>query len=163
MIFILGIVGCEEENTNKVVSNGEKIDTTKMTHEHRTRLATAKDDMEVSLNYEVYYTGEILNLVQSEEKVTSNNSANLDEYETAYRKIKTYYEGLSYYDIEIIRESNSVTNKAMINYDKIDIGKLLDIEGEEDNIIENGVAKISKWKELAKKLGAKCTEVVEET
>ena len=36
--------------------------------------------------------------------------------------------------------------------------KLLEIEGEEDNIIENGKAKVEKWLTLAKKFGTECED-----
>ena len=62
-------------------------------------------------------------------------------------------------DTEVIRGDTSVTRKTTINYDKINIKDLLDIEGEEDNIIENGEAKVEKWISLAKKFGTKCEEV----
>lgn len=47
---------------------------------------------------------------------------------------------------------------AIINYDKIDIDKLLEIEGEEDNIIVGNKAKLSLWLELAGKVGTVCEE-----
>ena len=68
---------------------------------------------------------------------------------------------MDYYDTKVTRGDTSVTRNAIINYDKIDIEKLLEIEGEEDNIIENGEAKVDKWLSLAKKFGTKC-ELVEE-
>ena len=49
----------------------------------------------------------------------------------------------------------------VINYDKVDIARLLEIEGSEDNIIEDGVAKVDKWLTLAKRFGTKC-ELVED-
>ena len=50
-----------------------------------------------------------------------------------------------------------------INYDKVDVRKILSIEGEKDNIFENNKAKVEKWKSLAKKFGTKCEEVEEES
>lgn len=162
-IVLLSLVGCEEENNKtSIISNNEKINTSKMEHKHCTRTATASDDIEVSLNYDIYYTGDILNIVHSEEKVTSSKKENLDLYEESYKKISEYYKDLEYYDFEVTRDENSTAAKITINYDKVDIGKLLDIEGEEDNIIENGQAKLDKWMELSKKFGTSCTDVEEE-
>lgn len=156
------VSGCEKNSKKNVIINGEPVNTESMKHKHCTREATAQDDIKASLNYDIYYTGEVLNIVESEEKVTSSKAANLDLYEESYNKIKSYYEGLAYYDVSVVRTNDSVTNRVLINYDKIDIGKLLDIEGEEDNVVENGVAKVDKWIELAKKFGTKCTEVTSE-
>ena len=40
--------------------------------------------------------------------------------------------------------------------DKVDIDKLIEIEGEEDNIFENKIPKVSKWLDLSKKFGTTC-------
>ena len=104
------------------------------------------------MSYELYYTGDKLNILESTEKVIATKDSDLDTYQQAYEKIDSYYEGLEYYDTEVIRGDTSVTRKATINYD---------IEGEEDNIIQDGEAKVDLWLELAKKFGTKC-EVVEE-
>ncbi|MBR2828112.1 MAG: DUF1307 domain-containing protein [Bacilli bacterium] len=160
-IVLLSLVGCQESNKTSIISNNEKINTSKMEHKHCSRTATASSDIEVSLNYDIYYTGDILNIVHSEEIVTSSKKENLDLYEDSYRKISEYYKDLDYYDFEVKRDENSTGAIITINYDKVDIGKLLDLEGEEDNIIENGKAKVDKWMELAKKFGTSCTDVEE--
>ena len=132
-----------------------------MEHKHCTRSASGTDGVTTELSYELYYTGDKLNILESTEKVIATKDSDLDTYQQAYEKIDSYYEGLEYYDTEVIRGDTSVTRKATINYDKINIKQLLDIEGEEDNIIQDGEAKVDLWLELAKKFGTKC-EVVEE-
>ena len=155
------VTGCEKKvNKEPVVINGEKVDTSEMVHEHCTRLGSM-DGGELSLNYDIYYTGEVLNLLRAEEKVISSSDDILTTYENAYRGIHEHYKDLAFYDTEVIRGDTTVTSIMTINYDKLDIPKLIEIEGAEDNIFENGIAKVSKWKELAKKFGTKC-EIVEE-
>lgn len=161
MIFILIIgfflVGCQDnKESNNVSSNVSSSKT--MIHQHCTRSGSLSGG-EVELNYELYSTGEVLNRLESYEKVISSKSDLLDTYEDAYNKIKDNYDDLEYYDASVVREENSVLYTIKIDYDHIDIKKLLDIEGEEDNIIEDGVAKVDKWLELAKKFGTTCTEV----
>ena len=56
------------------------------------------------------------------------------------------------------RGDTTVISDITINYEKIDVEKLLEIEGEEDNIIENGKAKVEKWLTLAKKFGTECED-----
>ena len=159
VVLLLFATGCEKKEV--VDSNGEKVDVSKMVHKHCTRAGTATD-AEVSLNYDIYYTGDVLNVLKSEEKIISAKEDVLTTYEDAYKKIHSNYEGLDYYDAEVVRGDTAVTSTITINYDKIDIDALLAIEGEEDNIIENGQAKVDKWLELAKKFGTKCTEVKDE-
>lgn len=157
VICLVFLTGCNS-NDNKVISNGEKVNTKKMQTMHCTRKASASNGIEVELEYELYYKGEDLNILHSVEKVMSANDESLDLYEDAYKKIHANYEGLEYYDAKVERGDTTVVSDITINYEKIDIDKLLEIEGEEDNIIENGKAKLDKWLSLAKKFGTECEE-----
>lgn len=160
IIILLATTGCnfKNENSSQVISNGKAINTSSMKHKHCTRQGKVEGGS-ANLSYELFYTGENLNILKSEEQIISNDKNILKTYEDAYRKIHKNYEGLQYYDAEVVLGDTSVTSIITINYDKINIKKLLAIEGEEDNIIENGTAKVSKWLELSKKFGTKCEEV----
>ena len=162
IILILSIIivtGCEKEE-QKVVVNQRKIDVSKLVHEHCTRSGVVEDG-EANLEYDIYYTGEVLNLLVSKEAVTSTNSEIVSKYENAYQSIHNHYKGIDHYETSIEKKENTVTSIIKIDYDKIDIDKLIELEGEEDNIFENKVPKVSKWKDLAKKMGAKCSTVAE--
>ncbi len=158
LICILFLVGCEK--SEKVVIDGEEIDTKEMVHEHCTRLGTLEGG-EASLNYDIYYTGDKLNLIRSVEKIISSSDEILDGYENAFKSLHEHYKNIDNYETEVIRGDTTVTSTILINYDKIDIQALIDLEGEEDNIFENKEPKVSLWKEFAEKLGTSC-EVVEE-
>lgn len=152
LIFIIPVLlcACSKEETNIVDS--------KMVHEHCYRNGII-ENAEADLTYEIYYTGDILNKVEAKEKVTSEDIELLNNYEEAYKSIHSHYQGLSNYNTKVLRDSNSVVSTITIDYDKIDISSLIAIEGEEDNIFENNIPKVSKWKELAKKVGTKCEKV----
>ena len=160
VISLFLVTACNSKN--KVIVNNEKIDTSKMIHEYCVREGTI-DDGEVKLEYDIYYTGENLNLLKSNEQVSSTNSDILDTYENSYNQIHAHYKDIEYYDTEVVRKDDSVTSTMTINYDKVDVRKILSIEGEKDNIFENNKAKVEKWKSLAKKFGTKCEEVEEES
>lgn len=155
---LLFLAGCEDKE--KIVIDGETVDTKEMVHEHCTRQGTLEGG-EVSLNYDIYYTGDKLNLIRSVEKVISASDEILDGYENAYKTLHEHYKNIDNYEAEVIRGDTTVTSTILINYDKIDIQALIDLEGEEDNIFENKEPKVSLWKEFAEKLGTSC-EVVEE-
>ena len=171
IIFTLfTLVGCTKEEkkeiTKKDNSKGEiaikdneeeTVDNSVKKHKVCTRVAKGKDGMDVSFNYDIYYTGNIINMIKSEEKVITDNQADLDEYENAYNSIKSHYVDLENYIIEVNRTTNSTSVNMIINYDIIDIAKLIEIEGEEDNIFENNKPKLSKWQELADKFKVTCT------
>lgn len=146
LVMVLLLAGCGSNSS--VSSDGVKKCT-------RTGIVT---NGSTEMNYEVYYKGEYVVLLHSTEKIISDSSSVLDTYEEAYKNIFKQYEGLEYYDNKITRNSNSVTNEITINYEKIDMGKLLDIEGEENNVIENGKVKLDTWLSFAKKYGVTCED-----
>ncbi|MBQ9019431.1 MAG: DUF1307 domain-containing protein [Bacilli bacterium] len=162
MIGCILLCGCEKEkkSSTKVISNGKVVDTTKMEHKHCTREASITDG-DVSLNYDIFYTGDILNILKSEEKIISASEEVLDTYEKAYRDIFQHYDGFEYYDTSVTRGDTTVVSSITINYDKIDIDKLIALEGEEDSVFQNKKPLVSKWLEFAKKFGTKC-ELVED-
>ena len=133
---------------------------TSIIHEHCTRDGTF-DGGEAKLSYELYYTGDVLLKLESYESVYSDDSSVLDTYQDAYQKIHNNYKNLNYYSTELKRDNSSVNSIMIIEYNKIDIDKLISIEGEEDNIFENKIPKVSKWKEFAKKVGTSCSVVNE--
>jgi len=160
LLLLLFVTGCEKEVKKEVVINGKSVNTSKMEHKYCTREGSIEGGS-VSLSYDIYYTGDTLNIIKSQEKVTIDDSSSLDTYEEAYKKVHSYYEGLEYYDTSVVRSNNTVTSTININYDEIDVDKLLAIEGEEDNIFTNKKPSVTKWLALGKKFGVKC-ELVEE-
>lgn len=155
LLVVVLLCGCESKKEEKVIINGKEVNTSKMEHKHCTRNGSLTGG-DVKLEYEIYYTGDVLNVVKSTEKVISSDESILNSYEEAYRNIHSHYTNLDNYDTEIIRGDTSVTSVMNINYDAIDIEELIEIEGEEDNIFENKIPKVSKWLEFAKKFGTKC-------
>ena len=171
LIMLLLITGCfQKENTNKSsndISNQSSTDDdddieipSGVGHKHCVRSGVG-DDIETDLHYDIYYTDDTLNKLISTEKVMSEKSDVLDEYQKAYENINKSYKNLDYYETTIERNDNYVVRYATIDYDNIDIKKILEIEGEEDNIIKNGKAKVSLWLKLGKKVGITCEEVEE--
>lgn len=154
--FLFLFVGCNQEQV-KVENQSEN--TNSMVHEHCSRVGSAGAGNSVSLEYDLYYQGDVLQLLQSHEEVFSSDQELLDTYENAYRSIHNNYKNLEYYETSLVRNDASVSSNMTIDYGKINIEQLIEIEGEEDNIFENNVPLVSKWKELAKRVGTKC-EVV---
>ena len=85
LAFILLITGCDDEN--EVVSNGKTVNTANMEHKHCTRSASGTDGVTTELSYELYYTGDKINILESTEKVIETKDSELDTYQKAYEKI----------------------------------------------------------------------------
>lgn len=172
IIFLLIVTGCSSdtttnkdsssENSSDTISSANKdIDTSGSGKLLCTREASAAEGIDVDLKYEIQYNNGIIQILHSIEKIVSENKDSLDEYEEAYRKIASNYEGLKYYDTSIVRTDTTVTNDTTINYEKLDMNKLIEIEGEEDNVVEDGRVKLATWLDFAEKFGTTCEEATE--
>ncbi len=176
LILILTITssGCgsntvkkENEKDKKPINNNNALydkgylevleeDTKNMEKMTCTRQGNGINGAKANLNYTLYYQGEYLQILHSKEQVLTTNQDILTEYQNAYINIYKNYENLKYYETSIVREEGSVTNDTIINYSKLDTNKLLEIEGEEDNIIKDGKVKLDDWLKFAEKLGTTC-------
>lgn len=143
----------ESTTPNSSVSESDTMGMEKLTC---SREATAGSGVDVNLDYEIFYQGEYIQILHSTEQVVTDDQDTLDEYEDAYKGIYKNYEGLKYYDNTVTRTNNSVTSDTVINYGKIDTDKLLAIEGEEDNVINDGKVKLDDWLDFAEQFGTKC-------
>ena len=165
LISCFFITGCGNEEVKEKVpvanksSILDKIDEAGSGKLRCSREAFASEGIDVELTNEIEYENGYIMILHSIDKVISDNRESLDQYEDAYKKIAKNYEDLKYYDVKITRDSNSVTNDVVINYGKIDTKKLLDIEGEEDNVIVDGKVALETWVGFAEKFGTVCEKV----
>ena len=148
-ILVITMTACEQKEGSNISTKGQ-------IHEHCVRAGKTSDDSDVEMSYEVYYTGERINKIYSVERVNSTSQETLDLYEESYRKIHSYYKDIEYYKTEVIRTDETVTSIMDIDYDHINIKELEELEGTDDNIFENDIPKISKYKEFAEKFGVEC-------
>jgi len=157
LVLCLLITGCNNKE-NIVISNGQKVNTSKMKHKICKGEGTIDSSSQANMLFDVYYKENEIYLLKSTQQIISSKTETLDLYEESFKGIREHYIGLEYYDTEIKKNETSVEYIQTINYEKIDIDKLLSIEGENDNIIENGKAKLDKWLTLSKQFGVKCEE-----
>lgn len=163
-VGLLFVVACdskksvEPKNTTSPSPTSTETVSKEQIHEHCVRDGSIKGGS-TDLSYEVYYTGDRLNRVESKETVISEQSSILDTYEEAYRTIHANYKDVDYYYTEVIREDDRVTSIIQIDYDHVDADTLLDLEGDENNVYENKIPKIAKFKVLGQKVGMICTKV----
>ena len=161
-LFLLIVCGCSsvDERSSIVADNIDqsKYETSKFSYTTCTRDTTTTNGEDVTIKYEAYYDkNKYLQVLKTYEKVISSDSSILKQYKNAYSTIYSAYKNLDYYDNEIHTNNNSVTSITYINYGKIDMDKLMDIEGTTDNVkVTNGKIKLSDWKNFARKYGTVC-------
>ena len=159
IVLCLYVTGCSD-NIDSVIDSEEsgKIDSIDdLTRKKGTLLCTRSataTNAEPFFSYVIDYKNDEILKIHSKEGITSSVSSVLDEY----KKIANNYVNIKYYDTQVKREHDKVTWETTINYQKIDLNKLLELEGEENNIIDDGKAKLSSWLELGEKVGTTCVE-----
>ena len=152
ILFVL--TGCDS-TTNL----DDKYSTDGLNHISCSRDAEATDeDTDVEIMYDLYYdNNNYLKILKSVEKIKSSNEEVINKYKEAYETVYSVYNNMDYYDNNIVVKDDTVISTTNINYEKIDMDKLLEIEGKEDNVkVENGKIKLSDWKSFAKKYGTTC-------
>lgn len=165
IITCIFLTGCSSDKTPNDIntSSEEKIKSTAdLTENKGTLKCTREGTIEngtAAFSYEITHKNGNILVLHSKEGVTSDDKEILDVYKNAYENINKHYEELKYYDTTVKTTDNSVTRDTTINYDKIDLDALLDLEGAEDNIIKDGNAKLDLWLKLATKFGTTCKEV----
>lgn len=165
VIAVILVTGCQtkkREVVNGIPQEGSKVKSVDDLSQktgilHCTRKGTV-DGGSGTFNYYVTYQGDEITFINSVESVESDDPAVLKQYEDSYKKIDSYYVDIDHYDAKIDSFNNTVTHTVNIDYKQINIKKLVELEGEEDNIFENNKAKLSKYFTLAKKLGITCSE-----
>lgn len=164
LIFLLVVCSCacssEDDRSNIVADkiDSSLYDTSDFSYITCSRDTETTQSEDVTIKFEVYYDNEKnIQVLKSYEKVESSDSSVLSQYEKAYKTIYSVYANLDYYDNEITTSNNSVTSITYINYGKIDMDKLMEIEGKEDNVVvTDGKIKLADWKSFAKKYGTVC-------
>lgn len=160
LLCLFFITGCNEEvkiESGTVVN--AKTDTSNATGTLLcTRSGTGLSNSKAELSYVINYKKGYLSRVHSIEKVISDDSNILDQYEEAYNNIFKVYKDLKYYENTISRENDSVTSDTTIDYSKIDMQKLDELESTDQKLIKNGKILLKDWLTFAKNVGTQCIE-----
>lgn len=128
MVVLLGVLvvtsGCTKEEQKTMVCTLTKKDVV--------------NKYDLKSTYKVNYTGEVVDNVETEEIITSDEAVVLETFETQlndiYNAMKDNYGG---YDINITNDGTKVTSLVKIDYSKLDFKKLI----EDNSTMKNYVNK----------------------
>lgn len=146
MVGVFLITGCSSKS-NDIVNNGNVMTCTRSVN---------KNGMKTSLNYKVYYEGDDVTRIKSEESIQMENNQSLKGYKEQIEKVYEPYKNVKFYNYNIAIRGNKLISKVDINYSKIDTNKLIEIDKANSQIITDGKIKVSSVKSLYEKLGATC-------
>lgn len=162
--LVLIVTGCnkKEEDTNKVDNNSTTVEDKSNASSTKILTCTANKTDELGSTieavYKVTYKDEYVDLIETEEKVTSDNSQVLDYYKEAIESIYLPYKDLEHYDYNVIKKGNQVISTTKIDYSNIDTDKMIEINSAMKSLIKDGKMKISDVKSLyeSSQIGATC-------
>ena len=123
------------------------------------RSANVSEGIDASFRIVVTYKNGNMKVLHSIDTIKSDNQDTLTEYENAYKKISEQYKDIKYYDTTVTRDDNSVIFDLNINYEKVDIDKIIELEGDDAKMFKDGKAKLKAWLTYAKKFGTTCEGV----
>lgn len=146
MMGVFLITGCSSKSKD-IVNNGNVMTCTRSVN---------KNGMKTSLNYKVYYDGDDVTRIKSEESIQMENNQSLKGYKEQIEKVYEPYKNVKFYNYNIAIRGNKLISKVDINYSKIDTNKLIEIDKANSQIITDGKIKVSSVKNLYEKLGATC-------
>ncbi len=108
------------------------------------------------LTYFVDYDGSYVTSVRSDERITSDNSTVLETYKKTVEETYSPFDNVEYYDYSIKIDGNTLISTTDINYSKIDIEKILEIDSSSATLIKNGKININDIKKVYETVGATC-------
>ncbi len=140
MLLVL-VTGCTSSKEEKMVC---------------TRTSTM-NGIKLDLNYQVYYQKDVVNKVQTTEKITSTSKETLATYKKAIEDLYSNFNGIKHYNYDIVIEGDTLTSKTDINYSKININDLLKIDSSIEQLLnKDNKISLEKIKEVYESTGAIC-------
>ena len=159
IVSILFLTACGSVDMEKGITVTSKTDTSNKNGTLLcSRSAEALDNSTASFIYEVDYKSGYITKLHSKEEITSSSDEILDTYEEAYKNVFKAYKDLKYYDNEVTRTKSSVISETTVDYSKVDIERLKEIEAQEESIIKNGKISLKDWLTFAETFGTTCIE-----
>ena len=117
------------------------------------------NNVEMDLRYEVYYEGDNVNKVQSTEKVISDDEATLQTYQDQVESIYSNFDNVEHYNYEVSIEGDTLTSTTDIDYTKIDMNQLLEIDSSVEQLLnDNGKIDLDNITKVYEQAGATCSK-----
>ena len=115
------------------------------------------NNLEMDFNYEVYYEGNNVNKVQTTEKITSEDTSVLEQSKQQIENLYSNFDNIENYNYNVVIEGNTLTSTTDINYEKIDIDELLEIDSSISQLLNNdNKIDLEKITQVYEQTGATC-------
>ena len=117
------------------------------------------NNLEMDFNYEVYYEGNNVNKVQTTEKITSEDTSVLEQSKQQIENLYSNFDNIENYNYNVVIEGNTLTSTTDINYEKIDIDELLEIDSSISQLLnDDNKIDLEKITQVYEQTGATCAK-----
>lgn len=121
-----------------------------------TRTSTM-NGIDMNLHYEVYYQGNNVNKVKTIEKITSDSEEDLKTLEKQTKAVYSNFDNIEHYKYKVVIKENTLIGTTDINYEKIDINQLLEVDSSIKNLLnDNNKIDLDKITQVYEQTGATC-------
>ncbi len=116
----------------------------------------SKSGISLDLSYTVDYADGFVTKISSSEKITADDSSVLDLYKEKIEEQFEPYKDVEYYNYDVSIKDNTLSSKTIIEYDKIDTSKMIEIDSNNGQLIKNGKISIKTLKSYYESLNISC-------
>lgn len=138
-LFLCFVCGCSDENYIECNNS-----------------SSLEDNLSVRSQYILYYKGSYITKVKSKEFIESTDASLLEKYKIQIEEDYKEFNQLDYYSNTVSIEDDTLISSTIINYEKIDMKKLIEIDSSNQEMITNGKIKLEDLKRLYLQGGATC-------
>ena len=154
LMFGIFVTGCNDkkiENNNEskpkqtnIVCNGEN---------------NLSDNIKISTKYEIEAEEDKVSNLTSTETINSDNLEYLETTKNTFEQSNSVYKDIAGYDSNIEINENKLISTLKIDYNIIDLNKLIEIDSANKNLIVDNYVSLNKLKSMYESLGTKCQEI----
>ncbi|MDE5539087.1 MAG: YehR family protein [Bacilli bacterium] len=112
--------------------------------------------MKVNYNYKITSQKGIVEVVETKEVVSFSSVSEAESFKELLLKTYEPYKNLRYYNYDVTLKDMTVTSKASINYKKINIDKLLQINENNGALLKDGKVNLDDSIKAYEAIGAVC-------
>ena len=114
------------------------------------------EDITIKLFSEIKYLGDYVKVVKTTEEILTEDQETLDFYKKVVENTYKPYDGLEHYNYEVKQDEKSLVSTTTLDYENIDIDKLIEIDEANKKLIVNKKVKLEDFIQMYKAMNVTC-------
>ncbi len=117
-----------------------------------------QNSISFDLKYEVEYLKDYVTKIKSTEMVKSSDKNVLESYKETVEKTYEPYKDVEHYNYSVEITEDTLISKTDLDYTKIDVDKMIEIDSANSKIIKDGKIKLEDIKNTYETMGLICSK-----